>query len=83
MLFTSILDLFVIVINGILNFLPSPETLPASVDSSISAFLGILAKLNNIFPVDTLFIILNIILVIELSLLVFQAIDWIYTKIRG
>lgn len=78
-----LLNIFYYLLRGIFYYIPDVTTFPGEVETALSGILPTLIQLNNIFPVDTFFIVFGIFLGVELALLTWKAYNWIINKIRG
>jgi len=83
MITSAIISMFGALLSGLIALLPAMTALPDNIDSALSYFVPIWSSWNNILPLTDLFIILTSILSIELIVLTFHVVDWIYNKIRG
>jgi hypothetical protein len=78
-----LLRIFQVIIQGLVSILPNGSSMPSQINSAFTTFAGFFQKANAIFPMDTVFTIMGLILTLEASILSFHIGNWIYTKIRG
>lgn len=82
-----ITDILLSVFSIIIGFLISPLTLlndvvlDPNIISAVSNINGIIATVNPVFPITTLFSILAIITGIELAIFIYKGIYWLIKKI--
>jgi len=81
-----ILSLIAVAIMNVLGFflglLPVPETLPTEIDDAFTLFATYYPKINYMFPLDTLFVILGLIATIELGFLTFKIFNYILRAVH-
>lgn len=75
----SVLDL----IRLFFSWLPSPSVLPGYINDNLTGFFTYLVKLDYFFPIDTILIILNFILIIETYVLFTKIVLFLLKAIRG
>jgi len=78
-----LLQVLVIIISFVLSpltLLPD-ATLPASLIQAYGNVQGFAATVNPIFPLDTLFEVLGVVLVVEVAIFGYKAVYWLIKKI--
>lgn len=85
MITTAILTIFYNFVYFILSPIRAlPDyVLPGGASAAISTAGGYLAGLDEILPVFTILAIVGLIFVVELAILTYKGIKWIYNKIPG
>jgi len=83
MIIDVILQIPLFFLKMVLALIPSSGGLPAGVGSAISTAVGYIRGVSFIFPIETLFTILLLILGIEAGLLVWKFINWLIKKVPG
>lgn len=81
-----IVEAIVLAITNILNYamglLPSAEN-TSSISAAMSAAGTYFAKANTFLPIDTLFAIISLIILIEAGFITFKLVNFTIKKIRG
>lgn len=83
MIITALLSLFTLIISTITLLLPSWDIFPPDLYNGLTYFFSSLAKMNFIFPVDTLFTVLLFIVNFEVIYFTAKIIMKIVNYIRG
>ena len=78
-----LLYIFYWFIRAVILLFPAAGTISSDMDSAFTTITGLYAKINNIFPVDTLLICLGILITIEGYIFSYKLIKWAYNKIPG
>lgn len=83
MIITALLGIIFLFLAGLIGLLPLGTSLPSAFNSSVSTFFSYLTAFNGFFPMGTLMTILGLEITLELSILGFHFLEWVYHKIRG
>jgi len=83
MIFQLFFDVASTIISAIISLLPDVQSLPGEVSQAVDFYIAQIAPWNTYFPFTTVFEILGLILLIEVSLNIFSAVEWVYNKLRG
>ena len=83
MITTGIIYMFKTMLSGFVILLPTVQSFPATIDTAIIYFSNFWNDWNDLFPIDTIIIIIGWVITLEAGILLFHSLDWIYTKIRG
>jgi len=84
MITSAILNFFNIIISGALSLLPDIGTEPTGIENAITYLANALAHFIYFEPaLGTVALIIGLIITIELSIIIYQAINWVVNKIRG
>jgi len=83
MIIGIIITLFVEFLNLIFQLLPASNGLPTGITTSINTMWGYLTACPYFSPVQAIYICLGIVLIFEMSVLGFKAINWVIGKVRG
>lgn len=81
--FFSIVDFVLAIAGTFVLSLGIPATLPANITNSFTLVAPLWNQLQNIFPMDTLLTILQLVIATEAVILVLRAFLWILKKIPG
>lgn len=74
--------LFGVIVLG-LSVLPTGGALPSGFVDGVHVFFSYVRGLNFLFPVDTLFQVLALILGFNLTMFVIKSVFWVFHLIRG
>lgn len=69
------------VLNFILLFLPSMNSIPTGLETAMDSIAGPLGSINTFFPVDTFLTVVSLGFTIELALFGFRVAEWLFSKI--
>ena len=83
MITLQLIKIFSGLVNFLLSILPTADAIPSEINQAFSLVAGFFKKANAIFPVDTTFTIIGMIITIEAGILVFKVANWGINKIRG
>ena len=84
MIVTAIITFIANMVLWFLNLLPNANsTYITGINNAVSTLTGWLTQWNNVFPVDTLFQVLGIMLIVELGLFIWKLYRWIAGIISG
>jgi len=84
MIISAIITFLTGIVLWLLNLLPNADpTILSNVTTQFAAFKTWIGTANNVFPVDTLFTVLGLILVLESGLYLWKAFKWIGGIISG
>lgn len=83
MIITLVLYVFVMFINIITTILPDWQVWPSALLDAFTYFLGVIATLNFILPIDTLFTVLVVAITFESTYLVAKIITKVFNFFRG
>ena len=82
MIIDFLINIFTSVTGAIFNILPN-ASLPDGVNSALETFVPYLAQANAVFPINTIFVVISIILTIEIIILTFQGFVYLYKLLPG
>lgn len=78
MIFTGLLSLVSIITVRLISYFPEANSsVVSSISSAVVNFKSTLSSAAWIVPIDTLFLIIQIVITIELSILTFRVVRWI------
>lgn len=83
MIFQLFFSVFTFIISALIALLPAPSALPGGISSAVDFFVTYVHPWGAYIPLGTLFTIVGLIVVIEASLNVFSAVEFVYNKFRG
>lgn len=84
MIISYIITFITNIVLWLLQLLPLADTsITSSITTQFAAFKSWIQSANNVFPVDTLFQILGIMLILESGLYLWKAFKWIGGIISG
>lgn len=68
---------------GFIAILPNSSGLPTAIETSITTFVNYAKAVSWVFPIETLFQALLVILAVDAGVLAWQGLNWIIKKIPG
>lgn len=78
MITTAFISIIAWYIGLILGLLPVYSGLPTGMESAIDTIAGYTSQIGDIFPLGTFWTVIQVIIVIELAILVFNFVSWVF-----
>jgi len=82
MIFSAILGFFALVLNGFVNLMPTGNPLPSEMINAFTFIFTEAFKWNSIVPLDTFIQVSIIGISVELAILLWHGLRWLFRIIR-